>query len=261
MNTETFKSAYANITKLTENKYPMWKEKVRWVIMGADAYDIITRAEPEPETNTNEGRTKLRNRRKWLNNAQSIIYMGCSDQIVPDMKHTINPAEMWDIRHDRFDNTFSKLSWMQILRQFHRRHPAKDDLMTIYLTCRFVYRNQLSGSSNKISEDRCVTHLFTHVPKEFATMINIFERQASPPTSQHIKNAIWLAEEMVAFVTQIADASTRNAHYSQRGGSLGHGRGRGCSGSGRFGRQETYRCTYCMMDNHTTEEWGKRKRA
>ena len=66
MTTETFKSPYGNIPKLTENNYPMWKEKekVRGVIMGADAYEIMTGEEPEPEGNTLEGRTELRNWRK-----------------------------------------------------------------------------------------------------------------------------------------------------------------------------------------------------
>jgi hypothetical protein len=190
MTTETFKSAYGNIPKLTENNYPMWKEKVRRVIMGADAYEIMTREEPEPEGNTREGRTELRNWRKRRNNAQSIIYMGCSDQILPHIKHTIDPAEMWDILHDRFDNTLSKLGRTQILRKFHACHPAKDEKMTTYFTRLIDYRNQLSGSAEEISEDSFVTHLFTHIPKEFATTINIFERQAPPPTSQHIMDAI-----------------------------------------------------------------------
>jgi hypothetical protein len=52
MPTETFKSAYVEILKLTENNYLMWKEKVRRVIMEAEAYEIMTSEEPEPEGNT-----------------------------------------------------------------------------------------------------------------------------------------------------------------------------------------------------------------
>jgi hypothetical protein len=158
--------------------------------MRADAYVIMTREEPEPEGNTREGRTELRNWRKRRNNAQSIIYMGCSYQSLPHIKHTIDPAEMWDLLHDRFDNPLSKLGRMQILRKFHAYHPAKDEKMTTYFTCLIDYHNQLSGSTDKISEDSFVTHLFTHILKEFATTINIFERQAPPPTSQQIMDAI-----------------------------------------------------------------------
>ena len=240
MTTETFKSAYGNIPKLTENNYPMWKEKVRRVIMGADAYEIMTREEPEPEGNTREGCTELRNWGKRRNNVQSIISMGCSDQILPYIKHTIDPAEMWDILHDQFDNTFSKLGRTQILRTFHACHPAKVEKMITYFTRLIDYRNQLSGSAEEISEDSFVNDLFTHIPKEFATMINIFERQAPPPTSQHIMDAIRLDEVKAAFMTEIADSSTGAALRSQRGGYCGRGCGRGHGGSGRFGRQTTY---------------------
>jgi len=88
-------------------------------------------------------------------------------------------------------------------------------------------------------------------------MINIFARQAPPPTSQHIMDAIQLDEEKAALVTEIADVSTGAALYSQHRGYRGRERG----GSGRFGRQKTHRCTYCNMDNHTPEACGKRKRA
>jgi hypothetical protein len=263
MTTETFKSAYGNIPTSNENNYPTWKEKVRQVIMGADAYKVMTREEPEPEGNTREGRTELRNWRKRRNNAPSIIYMGCSDQILPHIKHTIDPAEMWDILHNRFDNMLSKLGRTQILCKFHACHTGKDGKMTTYFTRLIDYDNQLSGSAEEISEESFVTHLCTHIPKEFATTINIFERQAPPPTLQHIMDAIRLDEEKAAFVTEIADASTGDALYSQRRGYQvrGRGRGRGRGGCGRSGRQKTYRCTYCKMDNHTTEACGKRNRS
>jgi hypothetical protein len=49
MPTETFKTDYGNIPKLTENNYPRLKEKVRRVLMGADADYIVTREKSEPE--------------------------------------------------------------------------------------------------------------------------------------------------------------------------------------------------------------------
>jgi hypothetical protein len=47
--------------------------------------------------------------------------------------------------------------------------------MNTYFTHLIDYRNQLSGSAEEISEDCFVPHLFTYMPKEFATMINIFK--------------------------------------------------------------------------------------
>jgi len=144
---------------------------------------------------------------------------------------------------------------MQMLHNIHACHQAQDEKMTTYITRLMDYSNQSGGSAEGISEDSFVTHLFTHIPKVFATMFNIFERQAPPPTSQHIMDAIRLDEVKAAFVTEIASALTGAAVFSQRGGYCGCGRG----GSGRFGRLKTYRCSYCKMDNHTTEACGKRK--
>jgi len=107
MPTETFKTDYGNIPKFTENNYPMWREKVRRVIMEADTYEIMTGEEPELECNTGEGGTELLNRQKRRNDAQAIIYMGYSDEILPHIINTVDPAEMWDILHDRFDSTLS----------------------------------------------------------------------------------------------------------------------------------------------------------
>jgi len=78
--------------------------------------------------------------------------------------------------------------------------------MNTNFTCMVDYLNRLSGSAEEISGDSFVTHLFTHITKEFATTINIFERQAPPPTSHHIMDAILLSEEKAAFMTNIADS-------------------------------------------------------
>jgi len=185
MPTETFKTEYGNIPKLTENNYLMRREKVGRVMMGADAYEIMTGEDPEPEGNTGEGGTELRNWQKRRNDAQAIINRGCSDEILPHIKNTVDPAEMWDILHDRFDSTLSNLGRTQILRKFHAC-PAKDKKLNTYFTRLIDYRRQLSGSAEEISELSFVTHPLTHIPKEFATTINIFERQAPSPTSQHI---------------------------------------------------------------------------
>jgi len=97
--------------------------------------------------------------------------------------------------------------------------------------------------------------------------MNIFERQAPPPASQHIMDAIPLNEEKAAFVTEIVDISTFAALYCQRGGyywrehGRGRGRGHGHGGSGRFQQQKTYQCTYRKLDNLKTKACGKWKHA
>jgi hypothetical protein len=183
--------------------------------------------------------------------------MGCSDQILPYMKHTIDPPEMWDILHNRFDNMLSNFGRTQILHKFPAWHAVKDEKMTTYFTHLIDERNKLGSSAEEISEDSFVTHFFTHIQKEFPTTINIFELQAPLPTTQHNMDAIQLDKEKAELVTEIENASTGPASCSQCGGCCGCGCGSG--GSARFGQNKTYRCTYCMMDNHTTKGCGKRK--
>jgi hypothetical protein len=83
--------------------------------------------------------------------------------------------------------------------------------MNIYFTHQIDYCTHLNGSAEEISEDSIVTHQFTHTLKEFATTINIFERQAVPPTSQHLMDAIPFGQGMAAFVTKITDNLTGGA--------------------------------------------------
>jgi len=175
MPAETFKTDYSNVPKLTEYNYSMWRKKLRRVIMGADACETVTRTEAEPVDNIRDGRTEQRNWRKRRNDAQPIIYMGCSDKNLPRIKNTTEPAEMWDTLNDQFDNTLSKLGHRQIRCKLHACRPAKDDKMNTYFTRLIDYCNQLSSSAQEISENIFVTRLFTHIPKKLATTINIFE--------------------------------------------------------------------------------------
>jgi hypothetical protein len=47
-------------------------------------------------------------------------------------------------------------------------------MMNTYVNAGIDYHIQLSGSAKEFSEDSFVTSLFTHLQKEFASMINIF---------------------------------------------------------------------------------------
>jgi hypothetical protein len=187
---ETIKTDHGNIPKLTDNNYPIWKEELRRVLMGAHAYYIVNREERAPEGKTTNSRTRKHNWRIQRHDAPAIIYMEYSDEILPHIRNTTDPAEMHVIQNDRFNNALLKLGRTQILHKFHACCPAQDEKMNIYFSRLIDYRNQLSGSADEISEDTLVTHLFTYIPKEFAPTINIIERQAPPPTSQHIMDAI-----------------------------------------------------------------------
>jgi len=94
MPTETFKTDYGNIPKLTENNYPIWNEKVHRVLMGADAYYIVTREEPALEGKTANSRTSQHNWRTQRIDAPPIIYMEYSDEILTHIRNTTDPVEM-----------------------------------------------------------------------------------------------------------------------------------------------------------------------
>jgi len=65
--------------------------------------------------------------------------------------------------------------------------------------------------------------------------------------------------ERTTLTKEIGDASTGAALYS-RGGNRGRGRRSDGRRSGRGNGRQKQKCTYCKMDNHTTEACGKRKR-
>jgi len=62
--------------------------------MGADAYYIVTREEPSPESKTANSRTGQHNWRTQRNDASAIIYMEYSNEILPHIRNTTHPAEM-----------------------------------------------------------------------------------------------------------------------------------------------------------------------
>jgi len=224
MPTETFKTDYGNIPKLTENNYPIWQEKVPRVLMGADAYYIVTSEEPALEGKTANSRTRQHNWHTQRNDAPAIIYMEYSDEILPHIRNTTDLAEMKDILSDHFDNTRSKLGRTQILRKFHASRPTKDKKMNTYYTPLIDYHNQLSGSAEEISEDGFVTHRFTHT--EGICHNDQHLRATSPAshfTTHHGCHSIGRREG--GPVTEITDASTGAALYSQREAYRGRGRG------------------------------------
>jgi len=108
------------------------------------------------------------------------------------------------------------------------------------------------------------THISTTLSSSYETTIQIIEQRIPAPTAQQCMDAIREYAEQMTLTQEIRDLSTGAALYS-RGGNRGrgssHGRGRrgGGRGGGRGNGHQKHKCTYCNMDNHTTEACGKRK--
>jgi hypothetical protein len=108
-------------------------------------------------------------------------------------------------------------------------------------------------------------HIFTSLSNSYETTIQILEQRIPAPTAQQCMNAIREYAERTTLTQEIGDAAT-GAARSSRGGNSGCGCGRGCcaqggvQGGGRGNGRQKHKCTFCKMDNHTSEAWRKRKR-
>jgi hypothetical protein len=48
MSNQTFKTDHGNVSKLTKDNYPIWKQKIRRVLIAKKAYNIVTGVELLP---------------------------------------------------------------------------------------------------------------------------------------------------------------------------------------------------------------------
>jgi hypothetical protein len=51
MSNKTFKTFHGNVSKLTKENYPIWKQKVRQVLIAKKGYNIVTGVELLPVGN------------------------------------------------------------------------------------------------------------------------------------------------------------------------------------------------------------------
>jgi len=168
---------------------------------------------------------------------------------------------MLEALRDRLDNASTKLSHTQVLRKFTGSRPSPDETVTQYFTKLIAFRKKLIGSTENITDDTMKTHILTTLSNSYATTIQILEQSIPAPTAQQCMDAIREYAERTTLTKEIGGASTRAALYS-RGGNRGRGRQDGGQGGGHGGGRgngrQKHKCTYCKMDNHTTEACGKR---
>jgi len=260
MSNETFKTDHGNVPKLTEENYPVWKQKIHGVLSTKKAYNIVTGVELLPVGN---GVTLLLLQESWhdrANKALAQIHLGCCEELLPLINDIDDPVEMWEALWDRLDNALMKLSRTQVLRKFTASRPSPDETVTKYITKLIAFRKKLIGTTENITDDAMKTHIFTTLSNSYETTIQILEQRIPAPTAQQCMDVIREYAKRTTLNKEIGDVSTGAALYTRggnrgrggRGGGLGGGRGNGC---------QKHKCTYCKMDNHTTEACGKRKQA
>jgi hypothetical protein len=118
MSNETFKTDHGNVPKLTEENYPVWKQKIRRVLIATKAYDIVTGVELLPVSNGVALCPLQDNWHDRANKALAQIHLGCCDELLPLIDDIDHPVEMWEALRDRLDNASTKLGRAHVLRKF-----------------------------------------------------------------------------------------------------------------------------------------------
>jgi len=91
---ETFKTDYGNVSKLTEENYPVWNEKICQVLITTKSYNIVTSVEVIPVGNCV---TLCPLHANWHNRANMVIgliHLGCCDELLPIIDDINNPVGM-----------------------------------------------------------------------------------------------------------------------------------------------------------------------
>jgi len=171
---------------------------------------------------------------------------------------------MWEALKYQLDNASTKLGRTRVLRKFTAAQPSPDEMVTQYFSKLIASNNKLIGTTENITDDTMKTPIFTTQSNSYETIIQILEQRIPAPTAQQCIDAISEHAELTTLPNEFGDPSTRAGLYSRggnRGRGSGHGRGGqgGGSGCGRGNGRLKHQCTFCKMDNHTTEECGKRK--
>ena len=118
MSNETFKSSHGYVPKLTEENFPIWKQKICRVLIAKKAYNIVTGVEPLPPGN---GVALHALQEEWhdrANNSIALIHLGCCNELLPLINDNDDPVEMWEALRDRPDNASTKLGCTQVQRKF-----------------------------------------------------------------------------------------------------------------------------------------------
>jgi hypothetical protein len=100
MSKETFKTNHGNVPKLTKENYPVWKQKIRQVLIGKTAYNIVTSVVLLPVGN---GVALCPLQERWhhrANKALAQIHLRCSYIHLPLMDDMDDSVEMWDALRD-----------------------------------------------------------------------------------------------------------------------------------------------------------------
>ena len=161
MSNKTFKSGHSYVPELTEENYPIWKQKIRRVLSAKKAYTIVTAVKPLPPCNRIALRALQDDWHDIANEVIALIHLGCCDELLPHTNDFDNPVEMWKALRDRLDNASTKLGRTQVLWKFTASRPSPDETVTQYFTKLIAFPTKLISTTENITDDAMKTHIFT----------------------------------------------------------------------------------------------------
>jgi len=188
---------------------------------------------------------------------------------------------MWNTLESSLNTSGSYIGRPHIIRQFHACRPKEDEPLKAYFPKLSDYRMQLDHTDDAITNRDFRTQIFTSLPSQYAMILMVLKHTRPLPTPEAAMHDLSEAATTASLTKELEDASTGAALFLQCGGYHGRGRGLGGGSGGRGGRSgpggpggrgqhggnggsgESHesKCTYCMIESHTTDACRKHKRA
>ena len=147
--------------QLTDENYPIWKQKIHQVLIAKKAYNIVTSVEPLPPGN---GVTLRALHEAWqdrANKAIPLIHLRCCDELLPLINNINDPMEMWEALRDRLNTALMKHARTQLLRKFTPSRPSPDEMVTHYFPKIIPIYKKSIGTTENTTNDAMKIHIFT----------------------------------------------------------------------------------------------------
>ena len=152
---------------------------------------------------------------------------------------------MWEILKKEFDSTTSEARWTKLAIDFHGLRLESSEKVSAYCAHLIRYRKPLHATDEEIT-DKVLNHIFTTVLASYRTIVHSLKRL--PREEIAIERAL---EELIGYEQLVPDDHIGDPNTGSTSGSAMYARGKN-------GGKKDYNCAHCKMDNHTTEECGRR---
>ena len=273
---ERYRCKFGEIEKLNSSNYTHWARNVRAFMRGEDCLKIVLREEEEPSVN-NYTRWKEYQSRKGA--AYALIFASCTSEIQEYISSIDEPADMWDILHEKLDGAASRAGRTMIARQFNQSKPEANQPIQSYIAKLLQYRRRLSGTEQAISDEAFSSHLISTLPMIFNSFVDIVLHQPEGYSVENLISKVVEAEatletrtkEQGSLNTSLTSGSAlfTSHEYSPMGNNRGNRFTTRISGRNsyrgnqrrRSGRQDPATCWYCGLRGHKESECRTKKRA